>query len=420
MQISTILDRVDSGQISLPKFQRSYVWSREQVRRLFDSLYHKHPVGGLLIWETSASAADFRGSNAPPPGVVQLLLDGQQRVTTLYGVTRGQSPSFFDGDEKAFTGLMFHVSTERFEFYQATRMRGDPLWVNVTEVMRAGNDYLDNLDLPSNDHLRTSEIYGRLSRILGIRDIELPMQIMASQDMDLDTVVDIFNRVNSGGTKLSKGDLALAKICAGWPEARERMQDALDEWNRKGYYFDLVWLLRSINAVLTGRADFRYLDEKSPSDVQDGLQRAIRSIDSVIALIDGHLGLDHDRVFFARNAVPVMARSMTDTTEHQMLTNRASFSITMPKRVCGGDTQGTPRHPLSRTYRHSAATPAHPLTHSWNASGFGIVPPSNRSTLRKGWGSEQGSIPSCTCSRACPTPETWEPVCRSSKATLVE
>lgn len=308
MQISTILDRVDSGQISLPKFQRSYVWNREQVRSLFDSLYRKHPVGGLLIWETSTSSADFRGSNTPPPGVVQLLLDGQQRVTTLYGVIRGVSPGFFDGDERTFTGLMFHVGNQRFEFYQAIRMRDDPLWVNVTDVMREGSSYLDNVNLPENDTLRTSEIYGRLSRLLGIREVELPIEIMASKDLDLDVVVDIFNRVNSGGTKLSKGDLALAKICAGWPEARERMKDALDAWNRKGFYFDLVWLLRSINAILTGRADFRYLSEKSPEEVKNGLERAVRSIDATITLIDGRLGLDHDRVFFARNAVPVMAR----------------------------------------------------------------------------------------------------------------
>ena len=308
MKISTILDRVDSSQISLPKFQRSYVWKREQVRSLLDSLYHGHPVGSLLIWETSSSTADFRGSNTPPPGVVQLLLDGQQRVTTLYGIARGRSPGFFDGDEKTFTGLMFHVGTERFEFYQALRMRDDPLWVNVTEVMSAGPDYLNHVDLPPNETLQLSEIYGRLSRLLAIRDIELHMEIMASADLNLDVVVDIFNRVNSGGTKLSKGDLALAKICAGWPNAREEMQAVLAEWSKRDYHFDLVWLLRSINAILTGRADFRYLSEKSPEEIRDGLERAVRSINAIIPLIDGRLGLDHDRVFFARQAVPVMAR----------------------------------------------------------------------------------------------------------------
>ena len=187
-------------------------------------------------------------------------------------------------------------------------MRDDPLWVNVTDVMRAGSDYLNHVDLPQNETLQLSEIYGRLSRLLAIRDIELHMEIMASSDLSLDVVVDIFNRVNSGGTKLSKGDLALAKICADWSDAREEMKLALESWNKKGYNFDLVWLLRTINAILTGRADFRYLSEEPAEKVKDGLRRAVRWIDAIITLIDGRLGLDHDRVFFARQAVPVLAR----------------------------------------------------------------------------------------------------------------
>lgn len=116
--------------------------------------------------------------------------------------------------------------------------------------------------------------------------------------------------MNSGGTKLSKGDLALAKICAEWPEARDSMKAKLKEWTGAGYQFNLDWLLRSVNTVLTGEAKFSYLHDKGALDIQDGLKRANKHIDASLNLIAGRLGLDHDQVFFGRFGVPVMVRYM--------------------------------------------------------------------------------------------------------------
>ena len=90
MKISTILDHIDSGHMALPEFQRGYVWSGDQVRGLFDSLYRRHPVGGLLVWATEAKTAAHRGDGPVVSGIVKLLLDGQQRMTSLYGVIRGK------------------------------------------------------------------------------------------------------------------------------------------------------------------------------------------------------------------------------------------------------------------------------------------------------------------------------------------
>jgi len=69
--------------------------------------------------------------------------------------------------------------------------------------------------------------------------------------------------VNSAGTKLSKGDMALAKICADWPDARDHMKQALKDWTASGYHFTLDWLLRSVNTALTGEAKFSFLHDKS-------------------------------------------------------------------------------------------------------------------------------------------------------------
>jgi hypothetical protein len=311
MNVSTILDHIDIGHMALPEFQRGYVWNRDQVRGLMDSLYRRHPVGSLLVWATLSDDATHRGENVLAPGVVKLLLDGQQRMTSLYGIIRGKPPAFFDGNAATFTGLFFHLGTEEFSFFQPIRMKDDPLWIDVSELMIKGNDglgeYTVRLGQIPELAPRLGEFVSRLSRIIGIRAIELHIEEVTGADKTIDVVVDIFNRVNSGGTKLSKGDLALAKICGSWPVGREQMKVTLAKWRKSGYHFDLDWLLRNVNAIVTGEALFVHLHDTPTEDIQDGLDRAEKRIDYALNLISGRLGLDHDRVLFGRYALPIMS-----------------------------------------------------------------------------------------------------------------
>ena len=312
MKISTILDHIDSGHMALPEFQRGYVWNSDQVRKLSTSLYLRRPVGGLLVWATESRTAAHRGEGPLAAGVVKLLLDGQQRMTSLYGVVRGKPPKFFDGNVRAFTGLRFHLDAQTFEFYQPVKMRDDPLWIDVTELMKKGTaglgEFVTRLAAQPALAANVGEYVGRLSRLLGITDVDLHVEEVTGADKTLDVVVDIFNQVNSGGTKLSKGDLALAQICADWPEARDTMKAKLKEWAKADYRFNLDWLLRSVNTALTGEAKFQFLHDKTAEEIRDGLRRATKHIDTSLNLISGRLGLDHDQVFFGRFGVPVMVR----------------------------------------------------------------------------------------------------------------
>ena len=307
MKISTILDHIDSGHMALPEFQRGFVWNRDQVRGLMQSLYRRHPVGSLLVWVTQSEGAPARGDGQLAPGVVKLLLDGQQRITSLYGIVRGRAPRFFDGKPDTFTGLHFHLDSEEFSFYQPVRMKDDPLWIDVTRLMEEGVGEYAELFMGEGLAKEQQKIYyNRLSALHGIPQIELHTEEVTGTDKTIDVVVDIFNRVNSGGTKLSKGDLALAKICADWPEARQRMKQTLARWESEGYSFDLDWFLRNVNTLLTGEARFVHLHGISSERVLHGVAQAERQIDTLLNLISGRLGLDHDRVLFGRYAFPVM------------------------------------------------------------------------------------------------------------------
>ncbi len=162
-------------------------------------------------------------------------------------------------------------------------MRDDPLWIDVSALFKQGNIGLGSFiaEISQKPELvsKVGEYATRLTRLLAILEIDLHVEEITGPDKTLDIVVDIFNRVNSGGTKLSKGDLALAKICAEWPEARDTMRSSLTRWHESGYDFNLDWLLRSVNTVLTGEAKFQYLHDKSAEEVQIALKKAVKGID---------------------------------------------------------------------------------------------------------------------------------------------
>lgn len=309
MKISTVLDYIDNGHMALPEFQRGYVWNRDQVRGLMDSLYRRHPVGSLLVWATESKSAQYRGEGELAPGVVKLLLDGQQRMTTVYGIVRGKPPRFFDGKVDTFMGLYFNVDTEEFRFYQPIKMKGDPLWIDVTKLMQEGiGPLLASLGSVVEFQPNITEYLNRLNAIHSIQAVELHVEEVTGADKTIDVVVDIFNRVNSGGTKLSKGDLALAKICAESAGARETMKASLEKWREAGYHFNLDWLLRNVNTVTTGEALFSALHDVSAESFEDGLARTVKAVDYLLNIVAGRLGLDHDRVLFGRYAFPVMTR----------------------------------------------------------------------------------------------------------------
>lgn len=309
MKIRTILDQIELGAIALPEFQRGYVWNRDQVRKLMNSLYRRHPVGSLLVWVTKTEFANARGDGQLQVGSVKLLLDGQQRITSLYGIIRGNPPKFFDGNAQAFSGLYFNLDEEVFEFFAPMKMRDNPLWINVTKLMQNGlASFLNQIMNEEKFKPRMNLYIERLNAVSSISEINFHIEEVVGEDKSVDVVVEIFNNVNSGGTKLSKGDLALAKICAEWPEARQEMKNRLDRWRNAGFYFRLEWFLRIITTITTGEAFFYTLKDIDPHTFRNNLQKAEKAVDNLINLISGRLGLDHDRVLGSRYSFPLLAR----------------------------------------------------------------------------------------------------------------
>lgn len=314
MQIGAILDRIDIGSLALPAFQRGFVWKRPQVKNLMNSLYKGYPVGSLLTWTTRAEQAEVRTSgDAMTSGPIELLLDGQQRVTSLYGLIRAEPPQFFDGDNKAFIGLYFNLKNEEFEFFSQRRMGNDPLWVSVTDLFAPGNSWMSRIfgspDYTSED--QNNYLQNGL-KIGNIRNIDLPVQSLTGSDKTTEVVVDIFNRVNSAGTRLSKGDLALARICAHWPEGREEMKQRLAKWRDAGFDADLDWLLRCMTGVVANASEYERLEWIEIETIQQSLKQTEIAVDHLLEAMRSHLFMDTNRVFPSKQPFPVIVRYLTE------------------------------------------------------------------------------------------------------------
>jgi hypothetical protein len=250
--IQELIAQIRADEIVLPEFQRGYIWTRDQVRKLALALYKNYPTGHLLIWKT-LKPGGVRGGASKTGGYAQLLLDGQQRLTSMYVLFEGKPPPFYDG-ENLFFELYFNVQTEEFRFWQKSLMEGNPSWVSVHGFLKEGlNALLNRLDKMSElEKKLVQNNLSRFNRLDSIRNYPYQVDFLTDEDLTVQDVVEIFNQVNSAGTPLTKADLALAHMCTVWPEARTVLRIFSSEMGTYGFGVDLDFLVRCIAAVASG------------------------------------------------------------------------------------------------------------------------------------------------------------------------
>jgi len=139
MKIRELLDGIRKKDFVLPEFQREYVWTREQAKQLFVSLAKDYPVGGLLFWKTDKPPELKNIQQLPEKlGTIQVILDGQQRLTTLFMLIEGEIPPYYKKIDIQTDprDLYYNIETGEFQYYQASRMRGNPTWLPVTQCFQ--------------------------------------------------------------------------------------------------------------------------------------------------------------------------------------------------------------------------------------------------------------------------------------------
>jgi hypothetical protein len=249
-EIQALVGDIRDGRLLLPELQRGYVWKAPQVRDLFDSLYHQYPSGQLLVWETT----DIPFSRAPSvDGVIedqrhpQLLLDGQQRLTSLSAIMLGR-PLSVRGTKRPID-IAFNLFTEKFEV-AGPRQRREPGWISLAKLYTQGPmTILRELKLDLSD-TESDQIYERLTRVNNIQTYKYRVNVLES--LSYEVVTHIFVRVNSGGTKLGSADLTLAQVSSRWRGVTQEFEEYQKRVAKQELVLDAGLLLRAM-AVLLGR-----------------------------------------------------------------------------------------------------------------------------------------------------------------------
>lgn len=259
MKISQILDKIDEKQLFVPAFQREYVWKRKNAKDLIASLIKDYPTGTMLTWETN-HPPELKGDHKydERQGAVKLILDGQQRITTLYMLMRGEIPPYYRAHEILvdIRNLYVNVETLALEYYKKTIMENDPLWVNITDIFQGKVRYRDVID-----KLESQQDGERISReredviddnfraIEKIKDRDFQEQIIPPK-ASIKEAIDIFYIVNASGVNLTDAELALAQISGYWPEARELFKKKLLELEQNGFVFKLDFIIYVLLGIL--------------------------------------------------------------------------------------------------------------------------------------------------------------------------
>ena len=138
VEVETLLKDIENKDLVLPEFQREFVWKEQDIKTFIQSLYNGYPTGSLLIWKT-LNPPKLRGDNKPSENIyTRVLLDGQQRLTTLYLFVKGCAPPYYSKMTKRFN-LYFNIETKEFRYYQKTLMEGKKEWISLLDFFKQGS-----------------------------------------------------------------------------------------------------------------------------------------------------------------------------------------------------------------------------------------------------------------------------------------
>ncbi|HEY6781163.1 MAG TPA: DUF262 domain-containing protein, partial [Thermoleophilaceae bacterium] len=230
--LSKLIEDIDGGEIALPEIQRPFVWSRVKVRDLFDSMYGGFPVGYLLFWgNVGANGARQIGIGTKQAVPRLLIVDGQQRLTSLYAVLKGL-PVVHDDYTASRIKIAFRPRDEHFAVADAAVER-DPefipdisqLWAGASSRNRFVKQFLERLsqsrELSDEEEDRLDDALNRLYDLQGYRFTALEL----SSTIDEEKVAEVFVRINSKGVALNQADFILTLMSVWWDKGRKQLED---------------------------------------------------------------------------------------------------------------------------------------------------------------------------------------------------
>lgn len=348
--VHELVGMIRRQELQLPEIQRQYVWRAPKVRDLLDSLYRGYPSGTILVWETdqpmpTRQLAVEQGST--PFEGQKLLLDGQQRLTSLAAVMNGE-PVHVRGRKNPID-VLFNLDhpdgplpevTEVVEEEDAHSLGLDedvvpddteeeeedpnptkdikdllsrrtfvvsskslaqqPNWVSVTRVFGDASDseILKRAGVTSFDDPRYQRYVARLTRLRQIKQYMYVMHVLP-RDLSYEEVAEIFVRVNSLGVKLRSSDLALAQITARWRKYLGLVEEFQRECEQRWFTLDTGLLVRAMIVFATKQAKFQRAGTVPVKDLEKGWEAAKQGLRFAINFLQANADIDDETLLSA-------------------------------------------------------------------------------------------------------------------------
>lgn len=351
--ISTLVDMYKRGELRLPEIQRHYVWRATRVRDLLDSLYRGYPSGSILMWETDDPIPTREGAIVQDSTAFagrKLLLDGQQRLTSLTAVLNGEpvnvrgrkrpieilfnldhpdglrsddsevtadeespfTPDDEESDEPEDNSEGEQPVTERFKrrtFVVASRaIQSLPNWVSVSEVFKSASDtsILRKAGITGFDDPKYQQYSERLTRLRQVRQYSYIVHVL-ERTMSYEEVTEIFVRVNSLGAKLRSSDLALAQMTSRWPNLLKQLEEFQEECERSWFTIDLGQLVRAIVVFATKQCLFHSVSSTPVDRLKAGWEEAKEGLRFAINFLKTNAGIEDESLLSSPMFIHVLA-----------------------------------------------------------------------------------------------------------------
>lgn len=229
--LSQLLGDIDLGKLALPELQRPFVWDKSKVRDLFDSMYRGFPIGYLMLWSTTEVDGKVIGEDGKQHTPTSFIVDGQQRLTSLYAVMKGQEV-INDKFQSGLIEISFRPRDETFAVRDAAIDKDPEFLSSITELWIKDSWEVIDQYVEDFKSARPGELSGEdkshikrvLNRVAALQDY--PFQaVEIGHEIHEDLVAEIFLRVNSGGTKLTQADFILTLLSVFREEDRRRLEE---------------------------------------------------------------------------------------------------------------------------------------------------------------------------------------------------
>ena len=298
-KIASLVEDVDRGEIALPDLQRPFVWEDTKVRDLLDSLFVGFPVGTLVLWRVS-DERDARALGGQRPGLraTTLVIDGQQRLTSLYAVMKGKKVVGRDGEMRKIS-IAFRPRDGRFEVTDAAIRRDPEFLADVTElwngtrtksqIRRELGNALRERGRPVDERYEDA-VDHNLERASLIADYQIPTvdirRTAATGEATEEDVADIFVRINNQGVRLGQADFVLTLLSVYHGELRDKLEARAREMSIGAVVgLDPQQLLRAACGVAFGRARmsavYRFLRGVDPDTGEANPERRVTRLNEL-------------------------------------------------------------------------------------------------------------------------------------------